>query len=192
MHSKSSRTVYLVSMGLSLGVVLAVGGGCPASDPPAKDPYVLEPYYHEGDATAYGIPLSVSNTAQFIEYYNTHQLMAAQDAIKKDALTALRAPCCDDKTAYTCCCDCNLAKSLWGLSAHLIVDKNYDAAAVRAAALQWLQFTRPDYYRVVEMEQQGLDPVAEGLPRVNSCYEGLCEMPFSQRGCGGMTALKLE
>ncbi len=167
-------------------------GGCNSAPSTGAAKTVAEPYAQEGDATAYGIPLSVSNAAQFVNYYNTYKLTSEQDAIKREALTALVAPCCDDNTMYTCCCPCNLAKSVWGLSAYLIVEKGYNAAAVRQAALQWLQFIRPDYYRAIELEQQGLNPRDYGLRHSASCYEGKCELPFSEGGCAGMNALKLQ
>ena len=40
-------------------------------------------------------------THEFIEYYDSIQLSAAQEAVKKEALTALPAPCCSDNTAST-------------------------------------------------------------------------------------------
>ena len=170
--------------------VTATLGSC--TPPPPVDEAKLTPYAQEGDMTTYGIPLSLQNTAQFIGYFSTYTLTADQEAVKKDALTALEAPCCDDYTMYTCCCDCNLAKSVWGLSNYLIVEKGMDATGVRDAALQWLQFIRPDHYRVVEFEKQGIDPQTYGLWHVESCYEGRCELPFSQGGCGGMGELRLE
>jgi hypothetical protein len=171
-------------------VLAALLGSC--TPPPPVDQARLTPYATEGDPTTYGIPLSLQNTAQFIGYYSTYTLTADQEAIKKEALTALEAPCCDDYSMYTCCCPCNLAKSVWGLSNYLIVEKGLDAAGVREAARQWLQFIRPDHYRVRELEDQGVDPATQGLRHVESCYEGRCELPFSQAGCGGMGELRLE
>jgi hypothetical protein len=56
----------------------------------------------EGDATTYGIPLSLGNTQRFIDYYSNLSLTAEQEELKREALTALRAPCCDDNTMYDC------------------------------------------------------------------------------------------
>ncbi|MEW6251204.1 MAG: hypothetical protein AB1716_11195, partial [Planctomycetota bacterium] len=89
-------------------------------------------------------------------------------------------------------CPCNLAKSVWGLSDYLIVERGYDAAAVREAALEWLRFIRPDYYQVRDLRQRGLDPAEYGLRDVDSCYDGLCERPFHEQGCGGMAELRLD
>jgi len=74
----------------------------------------------EGDPTAYDIPLSLDNTQQFIDYYNATTLTAEQESTMRNALLPLKAPCCDDNSMATCCCPCNLAKSVWGLSSYLI------------------------------------------------------------------------
>jgi hypothetical protein len=191
MHNGSARSMRWKPIGLVVLVaLLQVGGGC--TPPPPVDDAKVSPYAQEGDATAYGIPLSVQNTAQFIGYLKTYPLTPDQEAVKSEALSALEAPCCDDHTMYTCCCDCNLAKSVWGLSNYLIIEKGMGADAVRDAALQWLQFIRPEHYRVRELEAQGVDPQTQGLRHVESCYEGRCELPFSQAGCGGMDELRLE
>lgn len=184
-RKRNLRPLVIVVLFLALG-------RCDSNIPAGNGDFAFTAYPKEGDTTKYGTPLSIGNTARFIEYYNQYDLTPAQEAIKEDALTALVAPCCDDNTMYTCCCPCNLAKSVWGLSAHLIVDKDYDAPAVREAALQWLRFIRPDYYKVQELIAAGLDPRAFGLAPVNSCYDGMCELPFSRGGCGGMGELKLE
>jgi hypothetical protein len=55
-----------------------------------------------GDATSYGIPLSLSNTQRFIDYYYASTLTAEQEAVKVKALRALKAPCCDDNTMDSC------------------------------------------------------------------------------------------
>ncbi len=152
---------------------------------------LLATYPQSGDPTSYGLPLAVDNSAMLIGYEQQYKLTAAQEAVKREALTALRAPCCDDRTMYTCCCPCNLAKTVWGLANYLIVEKSYDAAAVRDAVTQWLHFIRPDYYAVQDLTAQGLSPADYGLRDVDSCYDGLCEEPFSRGGCAGMGALKL-
>ena len=45
----------------------------------------------EGDATSYGIPLSLDNTQRFIDYYNATTLTSEQEDIKRKALETLRA-----------------------------------------------------------------------------------------------------
>ncbi len=112
-------------------------------------------------------------TLLYIEYYDTIELNAAQEAIKEEALTAIPAPCCSDNTAYTCCCECNMAKSWWGLTHHLIVNEGADAEAVRAAVAEWIEFINPDGFSG------------------KSCYSGGCARAFRHDGCGGMSSENL-
>ena len=84
-----------------------------------------------------------ARTRLYIEYYDTIELTAEQEAVKEEALTAIPAPCCSDNTAYTCCCPCNMAKSWWGLSHHLIV-QGANAEEVRTAVEEWFAFINPD------------------------------------------------
>ena len=56
----------------------------------------------EGDPTAYGIPLSLSNTQRFVDYFYASTLTAEQEGVKVRALRALKAPCCDDNTMDSC------------------------------------------------------------------------------------------
>lgn len=111
-----------------------------------------------------------AQTATFIGYARSIQLSAEQEAIKKEALSALPAPCCSDNTAYTCCCPCNMALSIWGLSNWLIAEQGYDAGAVRAKVEEWVAFINP----------RGFSG--------NVCYTGGCGRPFADNGCGGMRA----
>jgi hypothetical protein len=173
-------------------MLLPVMRGCSPAAPIPVDEAIFASYPHDGDETSYGIPLSLKNAARFLGYYEQYPLTPAQEDVKREALTAIVAPCCDDNPMYTCCCPCVLAKTVWGLSAYLITEKNYDATAVREASLQWLRFIRRDYYKVHELEAQGIDPRTVGLTHVDSCYEGKCELPFRQGGCGGMTTLVEE
>ncbi len=175
----------------ALAVLMAIGS-CAPQAPPVVDEAIYASFPQEGDATSYGMPLSLSNAATFLQYYTQYTLTAEQETIKREALTPLAAPCCDDNPMYTCCCPCNLAKTVWGLSARLIVVEGFDAAQVREAALQWMRFTRRDYYKARELEQQSLNPRTFGVYAGNSCYEGRCELPFRQGGCGGMGELIME
>ncbi len=56
----------------------------------------------EGDPTGYGLPISLNNTQRFIDYYNSITLTPEQERVKRDALSPLKAPCCDDNSMYTC------------------------------------------------------------------------------------------
>jgi hypothetical protein len=192
MQSRKHGSMKVICVRLTfLGVLVAIGSCSPESSPIADEAMYVS-YPQTGDATAYGLSLSLNNAATFLQYYEQYSLTPEQEAIKREALTPLLAPCCDDNPMYTCCCPCNLAKSVWGLSARLIVVDGYDAPAVREAALQWLRFIRRDYYKARELEQQGLNPRTFGVYAGKSCYEGRCELPFRQGGCGGMGELIME
>jgi len=107
---------------------------------------------------------------QFMEYYHSIELDAAQEAVKQEALSGLPAPCCSDRSAYTCCCQCNMAKTWWGLSHHLIAEEGLGAEDVRAAVSEWFEFINPSGFSG------------------NACYTGGCSRPFHRNGCGGMDA----
>lgn len=107
-------------------------------------------------------------TQEFIDYYNSIKLTPEQELVKKQALSRIPAPCCSDNTAYTCCCPCNMAKSWWGLTHHLIANEGYSADEVQAAVEEWIEFINPKGFTG------------------NSCYTGGCPRPFHRNGCGGM------
>lgn len=105
---------------------------------------------------------------EFIDDYHTIRLTPAQEAIKAAALKAMPAACCNDSSAYTCCCPCNLSKTIWGLSHYAIAKLGANAAEVREVVEGWLRFTNPDGYRG------------------NACHVGGCGREFRHDGCGGM------
>lgn len=107
-------------------------------------------------------------TRQFMEYNRTLQLTSAQEKVRKEALVPLPAPCCSDRSSYTCCCECNLSRATWGLSKHLVADLGYNAEQVRAKVVEWFEAVNP-----------------AGFPG-DSCYSGGCGKPFAAGGCGGM------
>jgi len=111
-----------------------------------------------------------ARTADFMRLYDEIELTEAQETIKHDALSVIPAACCADNSAYTCCCPCNLSKTVWGLSAWLITEQGADAETVRSEVQRW-------YASVNDGEFPG-----------DSCYTGGCGKPFSQGGCGGMHA----
>ena len=107
-------------------------------------------------------------SAEFLGYYRSITLTPEQETVKKAALEALPAPCCNDNSTYTCCCPCNLAKTVWGLSNYLIARQGYDASKTRGKVEEWIRFIAP----------QGHSG--------KTCYEGGCSKPFAKGGCGGM------
>ncbi len=108
------------------------------------------------------------HTKEFMGYFQTIKLTPEQEAVKREALSSLPAACCTNNSAYTCCCVCNLSRTVWGLSHHLIAERGFDAPAVRAAVVKWTSFVNPDGFRG------------------NTCYTGGCGRSFAKSGCGGM------
>ena len=109
-----------------------------------------------------------AQTEQFIRYNKTIKLSATQRKIKAKVLGSIPAPCCKEYSIATCCCPCNLAKTVWGLANHAIARLDYDAAETRALVLEWMQATNPAGYSG------------------DSCHRGGCPKRFSANGCGGM------
>lgn len=105
---------------------------------------------------------------QFLEYNQSITLTDQQEAIRKEALDAIPAPCCKDNPLTTCCCPCNMAKTSWGLSKYLIAKEGYNAAQVKKTVEEWIQFINKDGFSG------------------DVCYKGQCGAPWKQNGCGGM------
>jgi hypothetical protein len=106
---------------------------------------------------------------EFMGYYESITLSFQQEAVKKRALSNIPAPCCSENSIYTCCCPCNLAKTVWGLSNYLIAKQGYGADQVHQAAVDWIKFVNPG-----------------GYPGDSCTTAGGCQRPFAQSGCGGM------
>ncbi len=111
---------------------------------------------------------------ELMGYYKAIQLTPEQEAIRLEALQDMPAPCCNNFSAATCCCECNLSRSLWGLSKLLITEHKADADKVRTAVEGWIQALNPSGY--------------EG----KTCSTGRCNLPFKQGGCGGMMEHRLN
>lgn len=109
-----------------------------------------------------------AQTREFIRYYNEIKLTPKEQKIKERALTTIAAPCCDKYSAFTCCCVCNLSRSIWGLSNHLIRNGKYTSEELRGAVLKWIAFINPRGYSG------------------DACFTGGCGRPFRFNGCGGM------
>jgi hypothetical protein len=114
-----------------------------------------------------------SKTEAYISYYRGIALTPEELQVRNEALSSIPAPCCDEFSAATCCCVCNLARSIWGLSNYLIHEEKLSAEEVRGAVVDWLAFTNPDGYSG------------------NACFNGGCGRPFYRDGCGGMEEGKL-
>ncbi|MBU0703767.1 MAG: hypothetical protein KKC18_07855 [Chloroflexi bacterium] len=183
-------TIPLLAFALIIGGVWLFSQRQQVASAATPEEVAAEIIPQEGEPTPYGIPLSLDNTQRFIDYYEATTLTPEQEEIKRQALLPLKAPCCDDNSMATCCCPCNLAKSVWGLSSYLIVEENYGVEQVRESALQWLHFIHDDYYVMQELGNRGVDPGRYGLSYEAPCYAGYCERPFVDGGCGGMKGLK--
>ena len=149
------------------------------------------PVYRWGSSDAHGAPAAASTPSngsapavlsgklqftdsekqarEFLGYYSSIRLTSEQEAIKREALESMPAACCNDSSAYTCCCSCNLSKTIWGLSNYVISRHNASAPEVREVVTAWKDFTNPGGYSG------------------SVCYTGGCKRPFRQNGCGGMT-----
>lgn len=189
-RSCSRRRGWLVSV-LTIFVVLVgvIGTGQAQETPGVVEALRAEIVPAAGTETSYGIALSLSNTQQLIDWFYSIPLLPEEEAIMQQALETIPAPCCDDNSAATCCCECNLARSVWGLSAYLIHEKGCGVEETREAALQWLQFARGDYYIAAALKVNGYFPQDYNLTTYGSCYRGMCEFPLTQGGCAGMEAL---
>ncbi len=109
-----------------------------------------------------------TDTARFMAWEKEIELSPKQEAVKRAALEAIPAACCGDNSAYTCCCPCNLSRSVWGLSQYLVAKENYSATEVREKVSEWIAYVNPNGYSG------------------QACYNGGCARPFSKDGCGGM------
>jgi hypothetical protein len=111
---------------------------------------------------------------EFIGYYHSIKLTPEQEAIKKAGL-AMPAACCRDSSASTCCCPCNLSKTLWGLSNLAISKYGANANDVRQIAQAWLGYVNP----------------TNGFTG-DACYKGGCSSSAHSGGCAGMEESKLD
>ncbi|HBL30513.1 MAG TPA: hypothetical protein DD490_27065 [Acidobacteria bacterium] len=146
--------------------------------PPARPPLVVSP---QVDPIPAAVPAAVAapvsskpardfraEAAKYIDDYNSYRLTPDQEGIKTAALTKIPAPCCDDNSIATCCCPCNMAKAVWGMSAYLIVEEGYGARQLEKAVRDWLAAANPNGFSG------------------RTCYTGGCGRSFDQDGCGGM------
>ena len=148
----------------------------------------------EGTETPYEMPLSLESLPLFVGWWYTLVPQIEADRRFHDALIGLVAPCCDDNTAFQCCCEkngqaCNIIRSGKGLTAYLITEYDYTAEAISESVLQWYRFARPDYYVAAELLAQGVSPATYGLTTAGSCYRFKCNVAISEGGCGGMEEL---
>jgi hypothetical protein len=155
---KMKQKSYLV-FGIAMFVVVLAGclGGTTQEN--AGEPTKSDYEFYDVDA----------QTPVFISYYSSIKLTPEQTKIKEAALSSMPAPCCSDYSMASCCCPCNFAKSVWGLSNYLIVEEGYNVEQLKDAASKWIDFAYTNGYAG------------------DACYKGRCGVPFDEDGCGGMT-----
>ncbi len=150
-----SRARYWMAGGLAAGLAILTV-------------VVLAPGQRSAGASTIEFTDVREQTREFMGYNKSIQLTPEQEAVKKEALSAIPASCCSDNSAYTCCCPCNMAKTWWGLANYLIAERGAGVEEVRATVQEWMEFINP----------QGFSG--------DSCYTGGCVRPFHRNGCGGM------
>jgi hypothetical protein len=109
-----------------------------------------------------------ARTHEFIRYEKSIALTPRQEQVKQTALRSIPAPCCKEYSIATCCCPCNLARTVWGLANYATARLGYDASQTRALVLDWLRATNPAGYSG------------------DACDRGGCPKRFAANGCGGM------
>ncbi len=92
---------------LLLAILLVSATGCAGTPPRDASQGAPQEIREEiipevGDPTGYGLPISLNNTQRFIDYHDSITLTPEQATVKRDALSSLKAPCCDDNSMYTC------------------------------------------------------------------------------------------
>jgi hypothetical protein len=112
---------------------------------------------------------AASQAAEFIGYQRSITLTSEQKILRDRALSEIAAPCCEEFSAATCCCPCNLAKSIWGLSNLVIVERKAGMKEIQKTVRGWVAFIN-----------------SKGFSGGACDAVGGCARPFSHDGCGGM------
>ncbi len=159
-HARNRRVPFPVVLGSLAALATALGFAFPAQ---AGVP-------NQTDGKNFVFHDVRSDSERFIDYYSAIRLTPTQERVKAEALDSIPAPCCKKYSMTTCCCPCNLAKSVWGLSNYLIAKKGYRAPEIQSAVVGWLKFINPNGFTG------------------DACFTGGCKRPFAQNGCGGMDA----
>lgn len=164
------RIVMIGAVALAVGVALALQWRASSVAAGASPP--------PGEVAVLGGKLVFSNVAEqsreFIGYNSSILLTAPQNAIKREVLQGMPAACCKDSNAYTCCCNCNLSRTVWGLSNFVLARHGATAGELRDVVRAWYAHINPAGYSG------------------DSCYVGGCSRAFRENGCGGMSEKNLE
>ncbi|MHB0972418.1 MAG: hypothetical protein ACYC7A_03970 [Thermoanaerobaculia bacterium] len=114
-----------------------------------------------------------AQSRQFIGYYSSIRLAAEHEAIKREVLAPMPAACCKNSNALTCCCTCNLSKTIWGLSNYVLAQHGANADQLRKTVRAWKDHVNPAGYSG------------------DTCYSGGCSRALDDNGCGGMSESNL-
>lgn len=177
---RKALTLPLIALGgavlLFAAIPFLLSHAEPAAPSPALPPAVARiapPVTVLGGKISFHDPRAQSE--EFIGYYHSINLTPVQEAIKKAALGPMSAACCRESSAYTCCCPCNLSKTVWGLSNKAISQYGANAHRVQQIVESWLAYVNPE----------------SGFSG-DSCYKGGCANPAHRGGCAAMEESKLD
>ena len=109
-----------------------------------------------------------ANTKELIGYASSISLSPEQQKIKEEVLSSIPTTCCKKFSMLTCCCPCNMAMTIWGLSNYMLQHHNADAGQLRVAVQEWVKTIGPKGFTG------------------DACDTGGCARPFAENGCGGM------
>ncbi len=112
--------------------------------------------------------ISRAEVLKLMEYEKFHDLTPEQEALRVAGLENIKAPCCAEYSAATCCCPCNLAKALWGFTKKMILEDQATAGQIQVEAEAWLAN--------ISVEEFTGD----------ACFDGGCGRSMRHNGCGGM------
>lgn len=173
-----SRMPFILKVGLVLTIVGTLGYASLFWRNAPAPPTGARARASDGGAVVLGGRLRFDDATrqahEFIGYYNSIHLSPEQEALKSAVLQKRPAACCKNSNAYTCCCTCNLSKTVWGLSNYAIAELHVNARELNEVIDGWHVFVNPSGYER------------------DTCYTGGCSLPGKQNGCGGMTEQELS
>jgi hypothetical protein len=129
-------------------------------------------------------PLDLRGTGQFVDWFHTIELNESARALEDSALSALVAPCCNDDSAATCCCECNLTRSAWGLPTSSGMGRSMKRAFAGPPSIG--SDSRPPTPASQPLSKRAVDSGGFGLTTYGSCHRGITEFPVTEGACTGM------
>ncbi len=140
--------------------ILFLGGGIAAAGPSSIRviPKTKKPVFSDVRAHA----------TELVGYASSIYLSPEQQKIKEEVLSSIPTTCCKKFSMLTCCCPCNMAMTIWGLSNYMLAHHGADAGQLRVAVNEWVKTIGPKGFTG------------------DACDTGGCARPFAKNGCGGM------